>query len=152
MVNREQKIVFRLVPLKCSAHCTEADSIWRWNHGCPKELSFWVDKNVTCSVHRQRKTISIANNSNPSWPAAEPSPDGFPFLDQKGSRLLSGYPEYQLRFAQVHLFSINVLIGKDNKKILITGESPLNSNVILLERKKKENSLRSLHCWRYVTV
>jgi len=29
---------------------------------------------------------------------------------------LSGCPEHQLRLAQVDLFSINVLIGKDNKK------------------------------------
>lgn len=50
---------------------------------------------------------------------------------------LSGCPESHMRLAQKWLFGINVFIGKDNNKYWLQKGLILESNAILLERKKK---------------
>lgn len=56
---------------------------------------------------------------------------------KKVHSILSGYPEYQLRLVQEHLFSINVLIEKDNKKYWLQ-KSLILEFQIYFTREEKE--------------
>lgn len=56
---------------------------------------------------------------------------------KKVHRFLSGYPENQLRLVQVHLFSINVLIGKDNKKYWLQKSLILEFQIYFTGEKKE---------------